>query len=248
MWYNGTSLSEKARRALENEKVTIVSHISGYIHTVYNEATIDRDAYNHFSEKLKDFLVTDLTNLVFINFLRFKSKYKSLFQYCCDCAGKKRYIALDKMFEYEHTSKFNVSAESRETLVKEIEGDEFHLSPIQGRILLNDIEPILESNQGKDLEQIRDEFIRVSTDVDEEQINAMFKDLKEFIYTEPRIPDQEKNYRTNIKLNISNENSRKEIIDEIVKTSDQSELSHACNLYLQGHEQDRLASLYKGCN
>src|SRR5512133_1995627 len=26
MWYNGTSLSDKARRAMENEKVTIVSH------------------------------------------------------------------------------------------------------------------------------------------------------------------------------------------------------------------------------
>ena len=57
---NGTSLSEKARRAMENEKVTIVSHISGYIHTLYNEATIDKDAYNQFSVKLKEFLVTDL--------------------------------------------------------------------------------------------------------------------------------------------------------------------------------------------
>jgi len=37
MWYNGTSLSERARRAMENEKVTIVSHISGYIHTLYEE-------------------------------------------------------------------------------------------------------------------------------------------------------------------------------------------------------------------
>ena len=33
MWFNGTSLSGKARRALENEKVTIVSHITGHIHT-----------------------------------------------------------------------------------------------------------------------------------------------------------------------------------------------------------------------
>ncbi|MCK7531620.1 MAG: hypothetical protein MZV63_11600 [Marinilabiliales bacterium] len=33
MWFNGTSLSAKARRALENEKVTIVSHITGHIHT-----------------------------------------------------------------------------------------------------------------------------------------------------------------------------------------------------------------------
>jgi len=53
MWFNGTSLSEKARRALENENVTIVSHISGYIHTLYKEATIDRKAYDYFSEKLK---------------------------------------------------------------------------------------------------------------------------------------------------------------------------------------------------
>ena len=143
MWFNGTSLSEKARRALENEKVTIVAHISGYIHLLYDEATIDKKAYSLFSAKLREFLSAELTSLIFINFLRFKSKYKSLFQYRCDCSGKNRYIPLEKMFEYEHTSKYNVSAETRGSLVKEIEGDEFHLSPIQGKIFLNDIENIL---------------------------------------------------------------------------------------------------------
>ncbi|MDZ7636335.1 MAG: hypothetical protein U5L72_18645 [Bacteroidales bacterium] len=58
MWFNGTSLSEKARRALENEKVTIVSHITGHIHSVYEKATIDRDAYLHFTGKLKSFVRT----------------------------------------------------------------------------------------------------------------------------------------------------------------------------------------------
>src|SRR5512136_1713200 len=48
MWYNGTSLSEKARRALENERVTIVSHISGFIHTLYKESTINKNAYDFF--------------------------------------------------------------------------------------------------------------------------------------------------------------------------------------------------------
>ncbi len=118
MWYNGTSLSEKARRAMENEKVTIVSHISGYIHTLYKEATIDSDDIYSVSEKLREFLVTDLTSLIFINFLRFKSKYKTLFQYRCDCSGTVRYISLEKMFEYEHTSKYSVSAETRSSLVK----------------------------------------------------------------------------------------------------------------------------------
>jgi hypothetical protein len=225
MWYNGTSLSEKARRALENEKVTIVSHISGYIHTLYNDATIESGAYKHFTIKLKEFLKSDLTNLVFINFLRFKSKYKTLFQYCCSCAGKKRYIGLDKMFEYEHLSKFNVSAETRESLVKEIEGEEFHLSPIQGRILLNDIEPILETHYGKNLDDIKNEVIRVASDVDKEHIDAMFADLKEFIFTDPRIPDPNKNYIKTSRLNISNENSREEITEEVISKAHESELS-----------------------
>jgi hypothetical protein len=76
MWYNGTSLSQKARRALENEKVTIVSHITGFIHTIYNEATISKSAYENFSTKLKDFLQTELTELILINFLRFKPNIK----------------------------------------------------------------------------------------------------------------------------------------------------------------------------
>ena len=79
------------------------------------------------------------------------------------------------MFEYEHTSKFNVSAETRASLVKEIEGDEFHLSPIQGRILLNDIEKILETNDGKNLEEIEIEFIKISFRTDEAIIQKCSK-------------------------------------------------------------------------
>ena len=149
-------------RVMENEKVTIVSHISGYTHTLYNEATIDNNAYEVFSVKLKEFLRASLTNLIFINFLRFKSKYKSLFQFKCECSGKQRYISLEKMFEYEHTSKFNVSEEARESLVKEIEGDEFHLSPIAGKIMLNDFEEILEKSYNRSLIEIENEFLAIA--------------------------------------------------------------------------------------
>ena len=41
MWVNGSALSSQARRALENERVTIVSHVTGHIHTVFDRATID---------------------------------------------------------------------------------------------------------------------------------------------------------------------------------------------------------------
>ncbi|MCX6320957.1 MAG: hypothetical protein NTX93_04020 [Bacteroidia bacterium] len=225
MWYNGTSLSEKARRAMENEKVTIVSHISGYIHTLYNEATIDREAYDLFSVKLKEFLVTDLTKLIFINFLRFKSKYKALFQYRCECSGKQRYISLEKLFEYEHTSKFNVSAETRASLVKEIEGDEFHLSPIQGKIMLNDVEEILETHSGKSLKEIENEFTKIIGIVSEEIIHEMFTELKDFIFIDPEIPDFNKSFISTDKLNIMAEESREKIINTVARHSGKSELA-----------------------
>jgi hypothetical protein len=223
MWFNGTSLSEKARRALENERVTIVSHISGYIHTLYEDATIDKDAYNRFSTKLREFLTTDLTDLIFINFLRFKSKYKSLFQYRCECSGKQRFITLEKMFEYEHSSKYNVSMETRELLVNEIEGDEFHLSPLPDKILLNDIENIFTGRKGRKLEEFREEFTRLSGEADRNVIEEMFKDLQNFIHTDPRIPSGNKNYIPNVIPEISVSQSREEIIETICSLSERTE-------------------------
>lgn len=57
MWANGTVISQQARRALEHERVTIVSHATGYIHLLYPEATIAPAAYEDFSRKLTQFLV-----------------------------------------------------------------------------------------------------------------------------------------------------------------------------------------------
>jgi hypothetical protein len=225
MWFNGTSLSERARRALENEKVTIVSHISGYIHTIYHDATIDRKAYEYFTEKLQDFLVTDLTNHIFINFLRFKSKYKSLFQFECICPGKKRYILLEKMFEYEHNSKFNASPETRAQLISEIEGDEFHLSPLPGKIMLNDVEEIINGNQGNGISVLEGLITKANSHIPQESIHEMFLDLAAFISIDPKIPDTSKNYINTDVPYISTDDSRNEILHKIVAHSGRSEVS-----------------------
>ncbi len=223
MWFNGTSLSEKARRALENERVTIVSHISGFIHTLYEEATINRDAYDHFSSKLREFLSTEITDLIFINFLRFKSKYKTLFQYMCECSGKKRYITLEKMFEYEHTSKYNVAWETRALLVNEIEGDEFHLSPIQGKIMLNDIENIFIGAKEKSLDEFREEFMKSAGDINECLLSEMFHDLNDFICIDPKIPGINKVFINSHVPAISPEDSREKIADTITDLTEKSE-------------------------
>ena len=56
MWANGTVISRQARRALEHERVTIVSHASGFIHLLHRVATIDPAVYSSFSAKLRAFL------------------------------------------------------------------------------------------------------------------------------------------------------------------------------------------------
>jgi hypothetical protein len=234
MWFNGTSLSAKARRAMENEKITVVTNISGYIHTLYEVATIDKEAYNQFSYKLRDFLRTDLTSAIFINFLRFKSRYKTIFQFYCDCSGVKRYISLEKMFEYEHNSKFNASRETREQLLNEIEGEEFHLSPLQGKIILNEIELLLDRISGKSLEDIEEEFMIESSYEPTITIHEMFNELREFIYTDPKIPDPSKEYIKTKVPSISIENSRNEIIEKIYSYSAESEL---CMLTLYVYRQ-----------
>ena len=57
MWAIGTVISQQARRALEHERVTIVSHATGHMHLLYPEATIDPAVYEKFSRKLTEYLV-----------------------------------------------------------------------------------------------------------------------------------------------------------------------------------------------
>ena len=223
MWYNGTSLSEKARRALENERVTIVSHISGYIHAIHEDATINKEAYKLFSVRLKEFLRTELSDVIFVNFLRFKSKYKTLFQFRCECSGKQRYISLEKMFEYEHSSKYSVSYETRDLLVKEIEGDEFHLSPLPGKIMLNEIESIIRQGKGKKLDEFREEFKNSAGEIFNDIIDKMFLDLHDFTFTDPKIPADSKKFTSSTIPVFSAEESREEISEIISGHTEKSE-------------------------
>jgi hypothetical protein len=223
MWFNGTQLSEKARRALENEKITIVSHLSGYIHTIYDSATIDKESYNSFTSNLKEFLVTDLNKIIFFNFLRFKSKYKNIFQYIDESTGTKRYILLERMFEYEHSSRFN-AFESRDQLIKEIDEDDFHLSPIQGKMILNYVEDIISSNEGKDLDFFLEEFRKISNPVCESLLKEMFAELHDFIHTDPKLPSGEKNWSESEQLAISTDDTREKIITKINRYSKKSEM------------------------
>jgi hypothetical protein len=148
-----------------------------------------------------------------------------LFQFECECSGKKRYISLEKLFEYEHNSRFHVSRETREQLILEIEGEEFHLSPMQSKILLNEAEELIESSRGKSIGDIEEQFIKLNGGVAEDAVREMFTDLKQFIFTEPRLPAEEKEFISTPVPVISTDNSLEEIVAEINRTAEYSEVS-----------------------
>lgn len=225
MWFNGTSLSDKARRALENEKVTIVSHISGHIHTVYNSATINKEAYLSFTDKLNDFVNSPLTPVIFINFLRFNSEYKCLFQFHYKSTGTSHYITLEKLFEYEHTSKSSMNEDTRNRLLAEVDNEEFFPDPVPGKIMLNDVETFLKQHKNTSLEEIEEEFNILFPTEHSDCVTRMFKDIKEFTVTVPKLPSPDRDFITEITPDITLTDSRDDILTKVRDLAGVSEMA-----------------------
>jgi len=218
MWFNGTSISAKARRALENEKVTIVSHLSGYIHHMYPKATIDISSYQHFTDKLKGFLTSGLTSEIFINFLRYHMNFKKCFQYKHCKNSRCYYISLELIFEYEHSTKYSFSEVSREALLNEIDDEEFSLYILENRIIIQDVETYLDNNKGASLDQVMGHFMdqaQQSKCNNVDNLKLLFKDLSQFLNTIPQLPPTNKTFIVSEPLEIHANQSRNEIINYV---------------------------------
>ena len=189
MWSNGTALSAQARRALENERVTIVSHATGHIHTIYNEATITPEAYARFTEQLAAFLKIRLTKEVLGNFLRQDHEIQKCFQIRWERSRGDCYVPAEKAFAYENGSSYRVTDGTREKLLQDIDAEEFECSPLSSRIVLNDLEDFVKTHQ-----------IDIDRQADVDRLKAQFassclnaeiaiESLIRFCHVKPRLPD-----------------------------------------------------------
>jgi hypothetical protein len=188
MWFNGTELSEKARRALQHERVTIVSNNTGHIHTLYDTATISPQSFDRFTTKLSAFLTTDITFEILANFLRQNSKLQKCFQISHHCCGKPRYIEAEKVYSYEHNSKFKVSDATRADILHEIDEDEFYTEPMQGRLLLDEVETFFKTKKIQldhepSLDELRAHLHHACFNVD-----IVMKQLLDFCRITPALP------------------------------------------------------------
>ena len=191
MWFNGTQISGQARRALENERVTIVSHPTGWIHTLYRQASIDPAAYAQFSGKLKTYLKTALTPEILGNFLRQNPKCRQCFVLRWPVHGVNRYIALAQAFNFEQESPYKVTDETRNKLLAMIPMETFAASCCPCKIILNDIEGFVRE-RAIDLDDPVD-LLALKAKIGDTCMSAaeMVEQLVRFCHTEPRLPSAE---------------------------------------------------------
>ncbi len=189
MWCNGTALSAQARRALENEQVTIVAHETGYIHTINAEASIDPAAYESFCGKLRNFLTTPITDEILGNFLRHKRDMQRCFQLRHSIRGVEHYVPLEVAFQYEEGSSALVTDQTRDILLADIDMDQFVILRIPGRIVLNDLEAFIREaspdlRQPGDVTRLKDQFAC-------DCLNAEWamESLIRFCHVTPRLPE-----------------------------------------------------------
>ena len=188
MWYNGTPLSAQARRALENERVTIVAHTTGCIQTMYGEATISPEAYDHFSARLREYLFVPLTDEILGNFLRQSTALQKCFQLRFRKHGIDHYLAMESLFAYERGSPYSVTDKTREKLLQDVEGEELMHSQIPGRMVFNDIETFVKERQldlrnPEHVSRFKQQFAHDCIDS-----NAALDELILFCYVDPRLP------------------------------------------------------------
>jgi hypothetical protein len=218
MWFNGTEVSAKARRALENEQVTIVSHRTGLIHSIYPEASIDPAAFDRLTTKLTSFLSYDYIDFeILANFLRDRSKLQRCFQIGHTCCGNKpRYIEAEKIFAYEHSSKARVSDNTRNYLLHEIEEDEFYPEPIPGRLVLDEIEAFFRTTKVSlddpaALEKLKKFLHHACYNLDQ-----VMPDLKKFCRTVPRLPVvQDRRFIRSTPIDLNGLKSAQEALERI---------------------------------
>jgi hypothetical protein len=194
MWFNGTELSAKAQRALRHERVTVVANNTGWVHTLYPEATIDPENYRRGTEALRAFLRTDVDLEILANFLRDVSRLQKCFQIRHTLHGKPRYIAAERVYAYEHQSRFRVSDNTRDKLLEEIDEDEFFPDPLPDRIVLNKFEDFFRNRViNLDLPEHRAALL-AEFGCSCGRTEEIQRQLLEFTRVQPRLPDAGKRF------------------------------------------------------
>ncbi|MDX9703828.1 MAG: hypothetical protein RBU23_12425 [Candidatus Auribacterota bacterium] len=226
MWYNGSEISMKAQRALKNEKVTIVAHISGHVHFLYDDATISPAQYTRIQNKLYQYLSAPTDIPIIASFLRYKMDYQKYFQICRDCHGQPQFVKAEVLFHYEHGSKFRVADETHEKLLDEVSNEDFYIYQLPGRIRCDKLEAFLRENSiDVRNEESRNLFVEFLSPYIPEAVDFV-NELLDFAHTDPQLPSPDKTYVSTRQLEIPTDITREGLIEYLSGMREHNELAN----------------------
>ncbi len=212
MWFNGTEISNKAQRALRNEQVTVVAHNTGCIHCLYDNATIDPRAYEHFKTRLAGYLSTGLDMTVFASFLRSYGDYQKYFQVCRDCHGQPQFIRAELLYHYEHGSPFKIGDDTHDKLLAEVSDEDFVRFELPGRMRCDRLCEVLK--QGIDVRRAAGrDAMRKFIEPTIPDADKFVDELSKFVHIEANLPSSDKRFSNGEVIRISPDQSCEEIID-----------------------------------
>ena len=212
MWFNGTAISNKAQRALRNENVTILAHSSGYVHCLYNEATMDKKAYQHLIKQLGSYLSTELTLQVFANFLRSHQHYQKFFQACRDCHGQAQFLKAEVLFHYEHSSNYRIADKTYDKLLAEVSDEDFSPYQLPDRIRCDELEEFIKKKKADPGNPEGRTALRRYLEKAVPYAQKFVNELADFVRIQAKLPGQEKNFLPSEPIELSVEQSREQII------------------------------------
>lgn len=227
MWFNGTEISMKSRRAIENEQITFVANNLGYVHRIYKEATMPKETYLGFKEKITDYLETKVDYTTIASYLRNSALKQMCFQFEHEFFGKKHYIEAEKVFPYEHGSPYLIGTSTQNKLLEDIDAMEFYSNPIEDRINLKDIEAAFKNSglRVRELQANPEVLATIVAKVCNKQKNLV-DELIDFCKIDPQLPEiQEKNFVETAPILLGNDMSREEIIKYLESRRENSEVA-----------------------
>jgi hypothetical protein len=217
MWFNSTSLSTNARRALEDERITLVAHETGWVHVAFPGFTMDREAYRSFTGRLRSYLDVRSVDCALGSFLRRRNDLHKWFQVRVRLSGVDRYIGLDRIFEVERAGHCWLRKEMLRKLAAEIDPVHLRRNPAPGSTVLNDLEELV-TNGAIDLGD-RDSSRKLEAMLRHTNLDVceVVNSLLRFARTEPRLPDLAAKMRGSrcAPLNINHAMNRAQIISRL---------------------------------
>lgn len=226
MWFNGTEQSIKARRAIENEKITMLVNNFGFVHTMYENATMPKAKYIEASEKLKKYLLTEINYEVFVSFLRENIEYQKYFQFVHKNKSNISFIESEQVFLQEHKSKSRAGTDSHKALIAEIYTDDFTNKPLENRLILDDFEKELNKKRLSPKNDLTKTYLYEKLANFVSDIDSFIDKIIDFSYIKPKLPDYSaKKFVETEPIILSPQSSREELIKQIYTLSEKSEVA-----------------------